>query len=124
MMVGCISCINSRVNNGRNEWCTVSQDGGCIEHSMYEPVSRIPTSPDHCGDMYVDVCDIPDGLCLVCPCSTLPTSDRNQCPLGAGKIKEVQPEEIIVVGNRYYQPQYYESQIRLEPRRFVIEMEE
>ena len=118
-MVGCISCIHSRANNGRDEWCTLSQDGDCMEHSMYEPVTRIPTSPDQCGDMYVDECDIPDGLCLVCPCSR-----NGSCPLGAGKIKEVQPEEIIVVGNRYYQPQYYESQIRLEPRRFVIEMEE
>lgn len=121
MMVGCISCINSRANNGRDEWCTYSD---CLDHNMYEPVARIPTSPDQCGDMYVAECDIPDGLCLVCPCSTYPRGDEYWCPLGAGKIKEVQPEEIIVVGNRYYQPQYYESQIRLEPRRFVIEMEE
>jgi len=116
MMVGCISCIHGRANNGRDELCTYSD---CSDHNMYEPVPRIPTSPDQCGDMYVDECDIPDGLCLVCPCSR-----NGSCPLGAGKIKEVQPEEIIVVGNRYYQPQYYESQIRLEPRRFVIEMEE
>lgn len=108
-MVGCSTCIHSRLNSGTGDWCRL---GGseCIERSMHQMVVKVPTSPEQCGDFYPEESDIPNGLCLVCGCSTLPTSDGRQCPLGAKMIKNMQRDEVIVVGSRYYQPPQDEMQ--------------
>ena len=123
-MVSCNSCKYSRANNGLDEWCVFSQDHSCQDHTKYEPVGRrIPRNPVQCGDMYVDECDIPDGLCLVCPCSRVPYSHGDYCPLGAGNIKEAAREEIIVVGNRYYQPQQEQMIEQIVPFPVLVEEE-
>jgi hypothetical protein len=106
MSRNCGTCKHSRQNNGSGEWCVYSTNHECHEHDMWERHGEhpIPTSPDRCGNLYPDESDIPYGMCLKCKCSTLSTQDSRHCPLGATTVENMQRDEVIVVGSRYYQP--------------------
>jgi hypothetical protein len=75
-----------------------------------------PSTPQECYEMWNAECDIPEGLCSVCPCVDItPISHKWYCPCGR-KLRtlyemKVRCEPMVVTSSRYYQPPQEEGQI-------------